>query len=153
MASCPMRDVSDVLFAGVLKVRQTGAQLVHATRIDTNTSAGRVRRLLTSKVVTVCGTRLEGTPDRPVLVFHRPVLVSCRRCRRSGELIREGCHVDLSGYETVEDAAIAWWEAKRPITWTEEAHLANPCINVSTWSESALALQVSRLVRDRRSHV
>lgn len=74
------RDVSDVLFGGVLKVRQTGAQLVHATRIDTDTSASRVRRLLTSKVVTVCGMRLEGTPDRPILVFHRPVPVSCRRC-------------------------------------------------------------------------
>jgi len=51
---------------------------------------------------------------------------------------------------TVERAAIAWWEDKRPCVFTLDEHLANPTINTTTDSEKELALRVSLLVRLNR---
>ena len=29
----------------------------------------------------------------------------------------------------VLDAAKTWWEGHRPVDWTEEQHIAQPCVN------------------------
>lgn len=49
----------------------------------------------------------------------------------------------------LEDAAIAWWEQRRPLRWTLNQHLRYPDVGVYTKSGEALAKEVARLVRSR----
>lgn len=44
------------------------------------------------------------------------------------------------------EAATAWWKMRRPMTWSVEAHLANPTINTSYSWERDLARAVADLV-------
>jgi hypothetical protein len=42
-------------------------------------------------------------------------------------------------------AAIAWWESRRPASYTAEDHVANPQINCASEAEKRLALAVARM--------
>jgi len=47
----------------------------------------------------------------------------------------------------VLDAAKTWWEGHRPVDWTEEQHIAQPCVNAcETVASLNLAAAVGRLV-------
>ncbi len=43
-------------------------------------------------------------------------------------------------------AALAWWEALRPVSWTLRQHLDNPTINAGSKVEKALATAVAKAV-------
>ena len=43
-------------------------------------------------------------------------------------------------------SAIAWWESKRPVGWTEPQHLALPAVNCQSGSETELAEDVARAI-------
>lgn len=45
---------------------------------------------------------------------------------------------------SLERAAMEWWESKRPISFTEEAHTQNPTINCATPAEEVLAQEVAQ---------
>ena len=49
----------------------------------------------------------------------------------------------------VADAAIRWWESKRPVGWTQARHLQMPTVNtcIDTDVEGKLALAVASLVK------
>jgi len=46
----------------------------------------------------------------------------------------------------LEAAAIAWWEGKRPMSWTDLQHAARPCVNCAGNREKALAEECARRV-------
>lgn len=48
----------------------------------------------------------------------------------------------------IADASKAWWEGMRPSGWSEEDHLANPCINCVGNREKSLARTISECVRN-----
>lgn len=52
----------------------------------------------------------------------------------------------LRNEASVMDAAYKWWVQKRPLGWSEETHLNNPSINVTSDAERELALRVARWV-------
>lgn len=72
--------------------------------------------------------------------------------RRSGAWVsRRRRHTTMpSDRRKLEDAAVAWWEYKRPAGWSEEAHLLNPAINTRDSRERALAMEVAIVVAARR---
>ena len=48
----------------------------------------------------------------------------------------------------VLDAAKKWWKGNRPLYWTEEQHIAQPCVNASDSEEILrLAAAVGRLIK------
>lgn len=49
-------------------------------------------------------------------------------------------------------AAQAWWESKRPYTWTEKEHLENPIINCITDQEKELAESVLNYLKKENRH-
>ncbi|MCL2393078.1 MAG: hypothetical protein FWC87_00195 [Acidimicrobiaceae bacterium] len=50
---------------------------------------------------------------------------------------------------TEEDAVLVaahrWWMSKRPIPWSEEAHIANPAVNCASPQERELAESIARI--------
>lgn len=51
----------------------------------------------------------------------------------------------------VNDAARAWWEGHRPVGWSEEQHIKNPCINAGSTDRSKwLAEAVGRMIELER---
>ena len=55
----------------------------------------------------------------------------------------------LALVEEALDAADAWWVTKRPITWTDAEHAAQPFVNCVGPQEQALAAAL-RAVREGR---
>lgn len=49
----------------------------------------------------------------------------------------------------LEKAALQWWVMRRPLDFTEQAHLDNPTINTTTADEKALASAVAQALRVR----
>lgn len=41
--------------------------------------------------------------------------------------------------QRVLEAALKWWEGKRPLAWSREEHLKHPEVNTTTMWESVLA--------------
>lgn len=46
----------------------------------------------------------------------------------------------------ITEAAINWWERKRPVSWVKEQHFEHPSVNCSTTSETELAVAVSAAI-------
>ena len=46
--------------------------------------------------------------------------------------------------DSLYEAALAWWENKRPVGWTPSEHLANPSVNCVGPAERALAAALAR---------
>lgn len=43
-------------------------------------------------------------------------------------------------------AAIRWWEARRPVSWSKGRHAVNPKVNCSSDAEAELAMAVAAAV-------
>lgn len=50
----------------------------------------------------------------------------------------------------VADAAVAWWQARKPADWSLEQHLADPAINCDGSDERHLAEAAAKWVSLRR---
>lgn len=48
-----------------------------------------------------------------------------------------------AGQQELVEAAIGWWESRRPVVWDQAKHAANPTINCCTQSEDSLARAVA----------
>jgi hypothetical protein len=82
----------------------------------------------------------------------------CVHCKRStveinGELeghseycrYRQGKTPELK-QRAVQQAAVEWWEGKRPVGWDLLTHLASPAVNTATAAEERLARAVAEAV-------
>lgn len=49
--------------------------------------------------------------------------------------------------QAVLDAAVRWWETKRPANFTQEKHLLQPTVKVTTESERQLCFAVADHLR------
>ena len=47
-----------------------------------------------------------------------------------------------------ENAAISWWESKRPVTWSVPEHISTPSVNCVTPWETDLAREVSAMIAE-----
>lgn len=44
-------------------------------------------------------------------------------------------------------AAVQWWEGRRPISYTEEDHIENPCVNCNNDRERYLSIEIAKRIR------
>lgn len=82
----------------------------------------------------------------------------CVHCKRAtveinGELKghSEDCRYRLGKprelkQRAVQQAAVEWWEGKRPVGWDLPAHLASPAVNTATPTEERLARAIAEAV-------
>lgn len=52
----------------------------------------------------------------------------------------------MSPSRAVVIQAVEWWQARRPVGWTREQHVANPVVNCAGDAEKALALAIGAMV-------
>lgn len=48
------------------------------------------------------------------------------------------------------NAAVRWWERKKPVAWSREQHLAEPLVNTATKIEMSLADVVADYLRNKK---
>lgn len=57
--------------------------------------------------------------------------------------------MNIKNASPIEQAALAWWKGSRPLALSEQEHLDNPTINLSSDGDEALAEAVAEALRTR----
>lgn len=57
-------------------------------------------------------------------------------------------HAAMKRIETVHGVAYQWWKSRRPVSFTEADHIANPTVNTTSAAEAAMAQAVADTFRN-----